>query len=210
MDSQQIEIPMDAARVCEAIARIGYSPASALMDIIDNSITAGATEIVVEIQKDEDKTYATKNNVVAYSVIDNGKGMENSEIENAFRLGSNADYPEKSLSKYGIGLKSAGFSLGSRIQLISKSQNHWTHINYVDKHEIRKAGKYIVTRVPLSVEYSNECEVSINASASGTIVNISGCQETNHDSAKSTVDRLISQLGVFYYEFLRRKKILFQ
>ncbi len=41
MSAEQIVIDMDAGRVCDAIARIGYSPASALMDLIDNSVTAG-------------------------------------------------------------------------------------------------------------------------------------------------------------------------
>lgn len=60
------EVEMDASRVCDAIAKIGYSPASALMDIIDNAVTAGATEVIVEIETDPDKTFAAKNNVVRH------------------------------------------------------------------------------------------------------------------------------------------------
>src|SRR5437763_321461 len=88
MSTTQISVPMDAARVCKAIAKIGYSPSAALMDIIDNSITAKATRVNVEIDVDlnGNRTFASKNNVVAYRVIDSGDGMDDEQILNALKF----------------------------------------------------------------------------------------------------------------------------
>jgi hypothetical protein len=200
---EQIPLPMDAGRVCDAIAKIGYSPASALMDITDNSITANATKVVVEIDTDPDKTYASKNNVTAYRVIDNGKGMNDDEILNALKLGASAEYEADSLSKYGMGLKSAGFSLGTRIKIISKKNGVYSSVNYVDRYEIREAGNYVVSRHALTPE-DVELGSKISEFESGTIVEVTGCHHVNQDSAKKTIDTLSKRLGVVYYEFLRQ------
>ena len=42
MPGTPIEVGFNAARVCEAIARIGYEPHTAILDLVDNSVTAGA------------------------------------------------------------------------------------------------------------------------------------------------------------------------
>lgn len=204
--AEQIRVEMDAARVCDAIARIGYSPAAALMDIVDNSVTAGATKVIIEIETDPEKTYAAKNNVVAYRVIDNGKGMNDEQILNALKLGSKADYQQNSLSKYGMGLKSAGFSLGSKIQIIGKTQGNYSLVSYVDKEEISQAGGYVVSRMELGNDILEQCEAELSANESGTVVEITGSQALNHDSAKLTIDKLQERLGVVYYEFLRKEE----
>lgn len=202
--AEQIPVEMDAARVCDAIARIGYTPAAALMDIVDNSVTAGATKIIIEIETDQEKTYAAKNNVVVYRVIDNGKGMNDEQILNALKLGSKANYQTNSLSKYGMGLKSAGFSLGSRIQIISKTQSNYSLASYVDKEEIGRAGAYVVSRMKATDDYLTKCEAELS-SVSGTIVEITGSPKISHESAKMTIDKLQERLGVVYYEFLQKE-----
>jgi hypothetical protein len=198
------EVEMDASRVCDAIAKIGYSPAAALMDIIDNSVTAGATEVVVEIETDPDKTFAAKNNVVSYRVIDNGKGMSQEEIKNALKLGSEAKYGDNSLSKYGMGLKSAGFSVGTRIQIISKKDDLFSPVGFVDKDVIRAAGKYVVSWLKTDEAAVQAYGKKLSGYSSGTIIEITGCQNIKQDSAQKTLKKLGEQLGVVYYAFLTK------
>lgn len=203
---QNIRVEMDAARVCDAIAKIGYSPAAALMDIIDNSVTAGARRVVVEMDTDPDKTFAVKNNVVAYRVIDDGKGMDADEILNALKLGARADYADDSLSKFGMGLKSAGFSLGTKIQIVSKKTGVLSPISYVDKEVITREGAYVVTRPEMDADAVSEHAAKIADVASGTIIEITGCQNVRQDSASKTLRRLVEQLGVVYYAFLTEER----
>ena len=109
------DIAIHAARLCQAIARIGYEPQTALLDIVDNAVTAGASRISVSLYLVQGKTLKNRNSVAMYQVVDNGSGMTNDEIVGAFALGANGNYRPHSLSKYGMGLKSAGLSLGSRM-----------------------------------------------------------------------------------------------
>ena len=56
---------MNAARVLFGISRIGYTPASAICDIIDNAVSASATNIHVLI-KHKFANINRKNNVSEY------------------------------------------------------------------------------------------------------------------------------------------------
>jgi DNA mismatch repair ATPase MutL len=70
-----IPIAINAARICDDLSKIGYTPANALCDIIDNSVQADATKVWVHITRDTRKADSAKNNVREYTIIDNGRGM---------------------------------------------------------------------------------------------------------------------------------------
>lgn len=194
-----IEIPIDAARVCDAIARIGYSASAAIMDIVDNSVTWGADSVRIIIVLREGTTYYEKCNIDSVAIVDNGSGMDDDGIRNALRLGSADTYPPRSLSKFGMGLKSAGFSLGRRITVLSKKQGRMSRQFHVDKNEIAAARKYLVKAQSPEAQLSELID-----DASGTVIRISVCCSTNHDSAGKTIQRLEDHLGVTYFPFLSR------
>jgi hypothetical protein len=201
---EMLDIEMDAARVCDAIARIGYSPAAAIMDIIDNAVTANATRVLIQIETDSSKTYAANRNVVRYSILDNGSGLSDEQVLQAFRLGAPAIYPPKSLSKYGMGMKSAGLSLGNRIQVVSSQKSTLTKLNYIDRNEISNAGKYVVCRANIPPVLKDSLLAFLGNDPSGTAVIIEECVDKNQMSAKKVIDSLQVQLGVVYHTFLSR------
>ena len=45
----------DAGRVLQALGRIGYDPVSAILDIVDNSVSASATSIVIKVNTESEK-----------------------------------------------------------------------------------------------------------------------------------------------------------
>jgi hypothetical protein len=202
--TEDIAVEMNAARVCDAIARIGYSPASAIMDLTDNSVTAGATRVAISVELHPDKTYGERANVSSYAIADNGRGMSNDEMLNALRLGSNANYAANSLSKYGMGLKAAGFSLGTRIELISRQGGAFGQLHFVDRAAITT--RYVVSRRELTDSEISSANTFLGDGQSGTLVRITGCQEIVHQSAATTVRKLTDELGVVYHDFLRRPK----
>jgi signal transduction histidine kinase len=120
INPEPIDLHVDADRLCDAISKIGYTPEAALMDLVDNSIAASATHVKVLVGVRHGCTLVMKNAVESYQVVDDGIGMDDSEIASALAIGAARDYGVDSLSKYGMGLKSAGLSLGRRIILISK------------------------------------------------------------------------------------------
>jgi hypothetical protein len=98
----------------EALRGLGYSTATALADIIDNSIAARATQV--------DVTFHWRGPDSVITVLDNGIGMDDRELELAMRLGEKSPLharAEHDLGRFGLGLKTASFSQCRRLTLAS-------------------------------------------------------------------------------------------
>ena len=195
---------MNAARVLFGISRIGYTPASAICDIIDNAVTANAANIRVFIKKKNDSyNLNKKDNVEEYLIIDDGKGMSEEELENALDLGSSDDfYIEGTLSKFGLGLKSASFAQGEYLEVITGDGNGLRK-EFVDLEEIED--EYFSTEDELSDEDRELAEKYFSDKKTGTIIRISKIRNNNHPSIKSTMDELKEKIGVIYYYFLKKE-----
>ncbi|TKU13801.1 hypothetical protein FDW96_00885 [Citrobacter sp. TBCS-15] len=202
--TSKIEIDFNAGRICEAIAKIGYEPHTAIMDIIDNSVTAGANDISVNLILAEGKNLKSRNAVSTYVITDNGCGMDTDGIKNAFSLGSNNNnYTLNSLSKYGLGLKSAGLSLGTSITIISKINNIIYGPFTFDSDAIKKQNILFINKTKIS-DFTSILPNSFNNSPSGTVVLVQGCGRINQASPKLTTEKLKKRLGVTYFSFLKR------
>jgi hypothetical protein len=196
------ELKFNPSRVFDAISRIGYKPSSAITDIIDNSISADATRVDVIIEVIPEKTLPKHNNVSRITIIDDGNGMDDDMIENALTLGSIGNYSEDSLSKYGLGLKSAGFSLGKRISVTSRLKTKKDFSSWYLDLDLIKDGYKIFQ--PENLEnYLLEFNAQTKASKNGaTIIDITNCTNRTIQSAKQIKDELINKLGVTYYHKL--------
>ena len=104
-----------AASLVEGLRDIGYSLDTALADILDNSITAGARRI--EILTD------SAGEEPAIGVIDDGVGMTEEELVAAMRPGSQNPLHArdgKDLGRFGLGMKSSSFSQCRRLTVVSR------------------------------------------------------------------------------------------
>ena len=107
--------PPHASAMIESLRGLGYSTASALADILDNGISAGATQI--EIQFD----WADKESRIY--ILDNGSGLNDTDLERAMTLGAKSPLDQRSatdLGRFGMGLKTASFSQCKRLTVASK------------------------------------------------------------------------------------------
>lgn len=193
---------MNAARVLFGISRIGYTPASAICDIIDNAVSANAENIRVFIKKkNKNFNWNKKDNVEEYLIIDDGNGMSEAGIDNALDLGSSDEfYTENTLSKFGLGLKSASFAQGERLEVIS-GDGHGIYKQYVDLQEIKD--QYFSVEDELSDEDKELIEKYFKDQKKGTIIRISKIRN-NHPNIKSTINELKEKIGVIYYYFLTK------
>lgn len=107
-------LPPSAASLTASFRDLGYSLETAIADVIDNSIAADSTEIKVFCD-------ASRREPVL-AIVDNGHGMNESEVVNAMRHGT-ADPRRirgaKDLGRFGLGLKTASFSQCRRLTIIS-------------------------------------------------------------------------------------------
>ncbi|MEE2730105.1 MAG: ATP-binding protein [Pseudomonadota bacterium] len=99
----------------ESLRDIGYSLETAVADILDNSITAKASEIQILLNV---------NSLSAeIAVIDNGTGMTEEELIEAMRPGSKNPLDSRSkndLGRFGLGLKTASFSQCRRLTVVTR------------------------------------------------------------------------------------------
>lgn len=98
-------LPPSAACLSASMRDLGYSLATAIADIVDNSISANATAI--------DIVCNLTGSVPSLAIIDNGWGMNGEEIVEAMRHGTASPKQvrgPKDLGRFGLGLKTASFS----------------------------------------------------------------------------------------------------
>lgn len=102
----------------ESTRSIGYSFETAVADIIDNSISAAATDIQICFMSKEPQWLC---------IEDDGYGMTEDELETAMRYGSrspNNTRRKDDLGRFGLGLKTASLSQCRKLTVISKRQGH--------------------------------------------------------------------------------------
>ncbi|MCL5967768.1 MAG: ATP-binding protein [Betaproteobacteria bacterium] len=110
MKSKTRSAPPRAMAMLESLRGLGYSTGAALADIIDNSISAGASEVRLDFAWDGASSRIT--------ILDDGRGMDDAELESAMRLGDKNPLDARSahdLGRFGMGLKTASFSQCRRL-----------------------------------------------------------------------------------------------
>lgn len=110
--SNRLSVAPSARRLTNSLRDIGYSFESAVADLVDNSVAAGADTIAIDIHFDGRNSYIT--------IADNGAGMHDEQINEAMRFGSRRKYDEGDLGRYGLGLKTASLSQCRRLEVVSK------------------------------------------------------------------------------------------
>ena len=113
----RINLPPHAGPFVDSLRSIGYSLDAATADVVDNSISAGASAI--DIFAD------WGSGAPRVAIKDDGKGMEPKELEEAMRLGgvsSSVARSKTDLGRFGLGLKTASFSQCKSLTVISRTQ----------------------------------------------------------------------------------------
>jgi len=108
------EVIPSAARLLVSLRDLGYEFPHAVADLIDNSVTAGATRVDITIAADGPHSWVR--------IADDGAGMSAAAISEAMRLGSGGrSYAADDLGKFGLGLKTASLSQARSITVASRS-----------------------------------------------------------------------------------------
>ncbi|WP_268878157.1 ATP-binding protein [Gulosibacter macacae] len=103
------------AALLESLRSLGYDPEVAIADVVDNSISAGASEIEILFDPSDDPKYV--------SILDDGTGMTSEELLSALTLGAKSSdtfRSESDLGRFGLGLKTASFSQARILTVVSR------------------------------------------------------------------------------------------
>lgn len=124
--------PPKASAMLEALRGLGYSTATALADLIDNSVAARAETIHLQF------VWAGLASFIR--ILDDGGGMDAGELDQAMRLGERSPLEARAahdLGRFGLGLKTASLSQCRRLTVASRKSSQ-THCLRWDLDEIAR------------------------------------------------------------------------
>ena len=156
-------ITPSAARLTESLRDIGYDFPSAVADIVDNSVMAGATHVDVLVE------FAGEDSYVAIS--DDGDGMTGNGLIEALRFGSRRAYGRSDLGRYGLGLKTASLSQCRSVTVVTRLRTSPGNVTVrtLDLDRIAEWDEWLVFE-PLLTQPSIDRSVERLKSEPGTVV----------------------------------------
>lgn len=185
----------------QSMRSVGYSFETAVADILDNSITAGARRVEVKVDVAQGRFV---------SIRDDGRGMSAAEALEALRLAGTARTGAdgaSSLGRFGLGLKTASLSQGRRVDVISRRGGVTTGLAW-DMDMVIEHRRWVVDeldeeRIANLPEYHRPLD-----GADGTVVlwtkldylTSSATKVETHLSAK--VKSLHEHLGLVFHRYL--------
>ncbi len=193
----------------ESVRSFGYSIATAISDLIDNSISAESTEVKIDF------LFNKKNSFVR--IEDNGIGMSQNSLEEGMRLGSsnpNSNRKKEDLGRFGLGLKTASFSQCKRLTVVSKAKTSNLAIACWDLDYVAKETEWL-----LICDYSSSIsKKNINESfkkGTGTIVlwenldrileEIKSENQTDHFYRK--IESVKVHIGLVFHRLIEQSKL---
>jgi hypothetical protein len=129
-----------AEDLVESLRAFGYDTATALADLVDNSITAGATTVSIDYSSDPGSSWV--------AVVDDGRGMDFEGLRNAMRFaGQPLDgRTAVDLGRFGLGLKTASLSQARRLTVYSHQPGSAPVCMTWDLDFVREQRKWVVIR----------------------------------------------------------------
>ena len=107
--------PPHAGSMLESLRGLGYGTATALADLIDNSISANSKVVAIQVEWAGPESWVR--------IVDDGSGMDDATLETGMRLGARDPRVERAtsdLGRFGLGLKTASFSQARRLTIASR------------------------------------------------------------------------------------------
>jgi hypothetical protein len=207
-------IPHPSALI-ESMRNMGYRPHTALADLVDNSITARAKNVIIEVEP------SSANRQGWVRIEDDGRGMTSGELYQAMRWGGDGPLTKrdaKDLGRFGLGLKTASFSMGKRLTVVSKKNGSIEALRW-DLENICNTGKWIpvdgVDKKDLKY-LAGTLHDPNHGNVSGTVVLITEIDKlkvdartsSSEENNRATLIRTITgHLRLVFHRFLERNSL---
>lgn len=143
--------------------------AAALAELVDNSVQAEATRILIAV--DEPQSAARSRFTV--SVLDNGSGMPPDTLRAALRFGGTNRFGSRDgIGRFGMGLPNSSVSQARRLDVYSWQHGGGAYHTYLDVDAVARGE---VLDIPLPQRVALPVEVRSKCGPSGTLVVWSEC-----------------------------------
>lgn len=168
---------------------------SAVAELVDNSLQAGASSITISLSVDEDE----REHPIVLTIVDNGAGMDARTLRTALRFGGSTRFNDRrGLGRYGMGLPNSSLSQAQRVTVHTwDTAQDEVLSSYLDLEEIASGE---LTEVPRPTHTSRPH--FINGYQTGTAVTWSRCDRLDNRRISTITRKLAVALGRRFRHFL--------
>lgn len=137
-----IDVTPSASRLTTSLRDIGYEFPTAVADLVDNSVSAGASRVDVVID------FAGAASTIF--IADDGSGMTDAQLSEALRFGTRRAYVATDLGRYGLGLKTASISQARRVTVVTQRARNQVRLSRrtLDIDHIAATDRWEITDPP--------------------------------------------------------------
>jgi hypothetical protein len=185
-----LDNPPNARRTMEALREMGYDSYASILDIIDNSIDAQASNVWIEI--------AEQKGDIVITIDDDGCGMDEETLSEALRLGSDTERDSGDLGKFGMGLVTASIGLSKRIEVNTKEADGALLFGGFDLEEIAEMNRFVKW-----IEKAKHSEHTKFGRSKGTQIRLSKTDRISNRNTTTFANTLCGRIGQVFRKFLK-------
>jgi hypothetical protein len=205
LDQEYELAPPPVRSLVESLRGVGYSVPTAIADLVDNSISAGARTVWL--------TFAYHGRDSYVSLLDDGRGMDDRGLYRAMILGSRNPTAPRDLSdlgRFGLGLKTASFSQCRRLTVASRRDGSLT-VKRWDLDHIARSDVSDWHLLSGAAPGSESRLAALDALSAGTLVLWERLDRItdgwtdgprSHDAFLALVDRVEEHLAMVFHRYL--------
>ena len=200
-----LSIP-SANLLLSSLRSVGYTPETAVADIVDNSLSANASVVEIELDWTNQK----------FVIADNGEGMSNQELLKSMSIGSSDPLDERSthdLGRFGMGMKTASFSIGKKLTVLAKNSGNISNACW-DLDYVRNKDKWEILIEEQPSEFITSLSNRLANYNNGTVICISNIDKViSSDSPAEKkkffkmIENVKNHLSLVFHRFMESGKI---
>ncbi|GAA4598032.1 ATP-binding protein [Planotetraspora phitsanulokensis] len=184
----------------ESLRAFGYDLPTALADLVDNSIAAGARTVRVAYSSDRDSAWV--------AVMDDGRGMSEEALRAAMRFARNpnAERAAGDLGRFGLGLKTASLSQARKLTVLSKDASGNLSVRSWDiDHVIMRRQWLVITQLD---DQARKIADQLEFTDQGTLVLWRNTDKLGHGPSLSRrINEAGRELSLLFHRFIERGRL---
>jgi len=189
--------PPSAAAMCESMRSLGYTPGSAVADLVDNSIAASARNVWISLAE------TRSSGARRLAILDDGAGMTADVLLAAMRPGSRnplATRSPRDLGRFGLGLKTASFSQCRCLTVATRTADGALNVLRWDLDHVARTDRWELLQ-GFDPELEPELELLDGLKGSGTLVLWSNLDRLSPDGAE-VISELRQHLALTFHQLM--------
>lgn len=198
-------VPPGAPALVGSMRATGYDLETAVADIIDNSVTAGARTVRIIISEEGRSSWI--------AVADDGAGMDEAALLRAMTFGGiNPSDPRApdDLGRFGLGLKTASLSQCRRLTVLTRAAKGSVQVRCWDIDVIEETKQWALLRSARTPHLEARFRKELQSQKSGTVVLWEVLDRLGHedgdaeiaDRLQRAVPQLEEHLAMVFHRFL--------